>query len=303
MTQSDEMDDLLTLLNGHGSCADEPELYVKQEKEETELEEIIIFDFLNSLLSREEIYDYLLSSKKIYLKYFHIFDLPLDLYPYPPFRFGRIRVTPSTKLNIVKFISDYNLNNTNSNLILQFIAEIYDFKSKYLDDINPDFLNEMNSLQREIGNLSIMYGQLNEILKNKEKRVKIHIEITGEEPYEFEHPWIVFGQFIRGLNEKSTYEFEYYISKRSNSIPYHITGFDTDFRNKIILALYQFISTETEIQPVQGKKTSERQMYMISDFLELCGIPIMDKQNKPITDITSRVKTIRRTIRYPAERV
>lgn len=296
MEQKTTKDELLTLINGHGSSADEPDKNMTEGEKSIDYEEIIIFDYRQSKLTRKEILNHLTGTKEKYLQYFQIFNLPLDLYFYQPFRFGKILVSPSTKNNIENFFLAKGIEGRNRELLLQFMGEIFGFQFYFLDNIDKGFLSSMESLLSELGMLSQMY---NHHQAAKAEKVSVTIKIEKSKPYKFKHPWIIYNRFLKNLQSPDTLTFEEYITPGRKEIPYHKADFVTYFRNKIIVALHEFLINETDIKPMKGAMTTNEELYFISEFLPICRIPILDIRKvvlEPGVDDPKRWDIIRKTI-------
>lgn len=289
-----EEEQLIRLINGGGSVSFHPDCTRYCDDADISLKELIIFDFSNQIWDEDASLSKIKLVHNLFLKYFDIFQTPVVFIEHPTLRFGKLILPSEINDRINKFMSKYNLESHRS-ILLQLMAQIFDF---IREDIKlwsgKELLNAMRNFIPEMNQI-IAIKRLLKSDSESDLKMEVKIKFIPGKEFRFTNQKLIHNYILKDFSNVEPSNIEPNLSKRINLMPYK-NNYEAYFRNQLIRSLHAFLCDESEIKPALGKKISEEQLYVISDFLELCKIDLKDKSNNPVTDESHRWGIIKTAI-------
>lgn len=290
-----EENQLLGLINGGGSVSFHPECAKYASSDDNSLKELIIFNFKDQKKDVGTIISDLELIKEQFLRYFDIFQTPVVLIEFHDFRFGKIILPTNVIERYDIFFSNSKLENHRM-MLFQLLANVYEFARQELKRwSDPEILNSMRKFIPEVNQIIYLKKRIREVEPSQSINLKVSITVNSDEPLVFKNQMLIHDFILQDFSNIKSSDIEPNLSKRIDLMPYQ-NDYETYFRNKLITSIHNFLCNETNIKPAPGKKTSEEQLFIISDFMELCKIELIDKNNNPVDDESHRWGIIKNII-------
>ena len=223
----------------------------------------------------------------LFQKYFDdVFFSPLwNRVDYGSLRFNRLHVSAEENEIIGKLLSGLSSKN-NELVILNFIAEAFDFYHSFLKELlTKDGVIHLQELAKESQKYNMMLKKAAEGRFTKIENIVFNFR---DETFLFANPAII--RFIKDkiISGKSANLYSFNFPR--------LKDYEVYYKRQMILSLHQFLINEEKGMITNGEKTNTTITSFITNLLLICGIHFVDTYGNSTTDLKLIQNQIKTTI-------